>query len=416
MTSKRILLDLAALLFSTALFLVANGLQGTLLGIRAGIEGFSNQTLGLVMTAYFIGYLVGARYIPKLVEKVGHIRVFTTCATLASISSLLHGYTVDPWVWGVLRVITGFALYGLYVVVESWINSRAEKENRGTIFATYMVVNLGALALGQFVLNFEDPATIGLFIIASVFFSLAIIPVCLTRAIQPDPIQTENMSPLKLFKISPLGGVGLFFTGVSNSAFWGMSGVYAYNQGLATDQIASFIALIILGGMAFQAPVGWLSDRFDRRLFIVIVSVCLSLSSLIVFGVGTANITLFYVTCFIFGGFLLTLTSICTSHINDIVDPKDLVPASSAILLTYGLGAIAGPSVVSFFMDALGNWIFFIFIALAQSVVVGFGLYRMKVGEKLEDGSTAVSPVLPMNPHFAEFDPRFLEDAEGKDI
>lgn len=413
---NKLIVEISALLFSTALFQMANGLQGTLLGVRAGIEGFSTQFTGLIMTAYFLGYILGSSFIPKFVEKIGHIRTFTSCASLVSVSSLLHGYFVDPLSWFVLRTITGVAIYGLYVVVESWINTKAESSNRGKVFSTYMIINLGALTLGQFILNLDSPDTIGLFVIISVLFSLSVLPIAMTKFIAPDPIPNEKMRISRLFKISQLGTFAIFITGLSNSAFWGMSGIYAFSSGLTTSQISLFVGLIIFGGIVFQAPIGALSDKFDRRMFVILTSGMHCFLSLLLAISGTDNLALFYILSFIFGGFMLCVYSVCTALINDRIDHHDMVRASGTMLLLFGVGAILGPISVSFLMEAFGNAAFFVFMSVTQFMVVLFAIYRHYVGRSYEiEDLEPLVPVTPMSGHLTEFDPRLAEDDNDND-
>lgn len=407
MTTNRIILDLAALLTSIALLLLGNGLIGTLLGIRAGIEDFASTSFGVIMSSYFIGYIAGAFTIPKLVERVGHIRIFAIMASTASIAAVLHGYFLHPFAWFIFRMLTGFALAGLYMVTESWLNDRASPQNRGKVFSIYMVINLGAVALGQQFLNIDDPAATGLFIIASVLFSLAVIPIGLTKTPAPTPIPSERMKVRKLFKISPLGVVGSFSTGLSNGAFWGISGAYAYQIGLSTPQIATFISLIVLGGMALQTPIGWASDKIDRHYFIVGVSASITVLSLIMASLGTDNISLLYIFSFVYGGVLLTANALCNAHVNDLIEKKDIIQVSGTLLLIFGTGAALGPTLVSICMDIFGTHAFFIYIALIQAIVVSFAIYRQITADPHETTARFV-PLSPATSRLASLAPNVV--------
>jgi MFS family permease len=373
----RILSTSWPLFFGLALIMIGNGLQGTLLGVRASAEGFDTATIGLIMSLYYMGYLGGCYYVPKLVSKVGHIRVFTALASLASTTVLLHGLYPDPWLWAAIRAFTGFSYAGLYIVVESWLNNMSTNKTRGQMLAVYLIITNIGLVGGQFLLNVADPGQIDLFIITSVLVSIALLPISLSS--RPAPIM-EEPSPVsikKLYKISPLGLVGCFGIGITNGTMFSMGAVYATDIGLSLPQISTFMAAYILGGVVFQIPVGKLSDKFDRRKVIIAITFASSILCFLCFVATEMSLPLFYLTLFFFGGISLTIYGLCLAHTNDHLEPKQFVGASSSMILVNGLGAVVGPFAISVFMSVYGIQYFFPIIAGAFLSIALFGVYRM---------------------------------------
>ncbi|MEK9662905.1 MAG: MFS transporter, partial [Alphaproteobacteria bacterium] len=261
------------------ILLVGSGLQGTLIGVRAGIENFSAPALGVVASSYYFGFSAGCFSGSWFINRVGHIRTFAVLASIASASALIHALYVTPLTWSVLRIVTGFCLAGLYMVIESWLNGRVDNRRRGAMLAVYMIVNFGGAAAGQQLLRIADPAGFELFVISSVLISLALVPVALTTSVAPAPVVTGRLNLIALYRMSPLGAVVTFAAGLSNAAFWGLAPLFGLSIGLGTGEIATLMSVIILGGIALQWPTGWLSDRFDRRHVIALVTALLALVS-----------------------------------------------------------------------------------------------------------------------------------------
>ncbi|MHA1107702.1 MAG: MFS transporter, partial [Alphaproteobacteria bacterium] len=343
-----------ALLLGMAFIMLGNGLQGTLLGLRATLEGFPTTVTGFVMTGYFVGFLLGSTIAPKIVAKVGHIRVFAALASLASVSALVHAILVDPYSWGAMRVVTGFAYAGLYVVAESWLNDRATNKNRGQILSIYMVVTYGGMTAGQFLLNVGDPASFDLFLLISVLVSLALVPISLTAVSAPTFDAPSPVSLRQLYTISPLGVAGGLANGVSNGVIFGMGAVYANARGMSNAEISLFMGLILLGGMLLQWPVGRNSDLLDRRKVIIGVTALAALLALIAGSFPDLPLWSLLVLTFLLGGMSLPMYSLCGSHLNDFLEPKQIVAASSAYVLVSGLGAILGPTSASAAMHLAG--------------------------------------------------------------
>lgn len=400
--------SIAALMAGIAFLLLGNGLQGTLIGVRAQIEGFSTSMTGFLMSGYFIGHILGALYVPRLVGIAGHIRVFSALASLASAAALLHIVWIDPYFWALLRGITGACLAGLYLVTESWLNGRADNQNRGKLFSLYMVINLASVGLGQQLMNLADPAGFHLFVLGSVLFSVAVIPVALTRAPAPELKETLRMKIKTLWAISPVGTTGAFTAGLTNGAFWGMGPVFAYQSGLTTAQLAGFMSAVVFGGMALQWPLGWLSDRTDRRNVIALIAAGLAATGVVMGMTGAAALWLLLLAAFLFGGFLLTLGALCNAHINDHVDAKDFVPASGTILLVSGLGAVAGPYLAALVMEAFGTAALFYGIAALTSLLLLYVLYARSVRDAPERTEDFVPASAAITAGFiSRIDPRY---------
>ena len=306
-----------ALLLGIALIMIGNGLQGTLLGLRATLEGFGTTVTGLVMTGYFLGFFAGSTIVPTLVSRVGHIRVFAALASIASGAVLLHSIFVEPVSWGIFRLVTGFCYAGLYIVAESWLNDAATNETRGQLLSIYMVTVLGGMGCGQFLLNTASPESFELFVLVSLMVSVSLVPISLTAGRAPNFDTPDRVSVAELYRLSPLGLVGALAIGTIHSSFFAMGAVYANAIGLSIDQLSVFIAAALFGGVLMQWPIGRLSDRFDRRIVITVVTVLAGVISLLPATMTELDYTSLVATIAIFGGLSLPLYSLCLAHTND---------------------------------------------------------------------------------------------------
>ena len=359
------------------MLMLGNGLQNSLLGIRAGQEAFSTEATGLIMACYYVGLLAGAVVTPKVVGNVGHVRTFAALASTASTAALVHAVFVDPWAWGAMRMVTGFCYAGLYVVAESWLNDRATNETRGTLLSVYMVVLLGGLAASQFLLNLADRNSFVLFVLASVLVSMALVPISVSVQPAPDFAAPEPLGLRALYRTSPLGTVGALGTGMANAALFSMSAVYAGTIGLTVSQIAVFVSANILGGMAFQWPIGRLSDKLDRRRVLTVVTFAASLAALAASMASQGEPLALYAMMFLLGGMSFPMYSLCIAHTNDYLTPKQMVAASGSLMLVGAAGAIFGPIAVSLLMRNMGSDGFFVCIAAVHVAIGLFALYRI---------------------------------------
>jgi len=370
--------SIAALLLSYGLLLMANGLFATLLGVRTSIEGFSTEVVGIVMAGYFLGLLTGGRHAVRVVASVGHIRAFAAFASIMSASALVHVLWIDPFAWFFLRFIAGFCMAGMIMVSESWINERATNQMRGRVLSFYMITNYFGSGCGQFVLPLGDPGKFHLFSVASIIFSLALVPVLLTRAQAPRPTTTARMKIKELYAISPLGIVGVFCAGLVNSAFYAMGPLFAKGIGLSTHQISVFMASAIFGGLLLQWPVGRLSDRLDRRWVLAGVALLTSVACLLIVNFSHAGSpTPLYAATAAYGAFVFTVYSLSAAHINDFADRGKLIQVAAGLLIVYGIGASIGPIIAAFSMGKLGPAGAFLYSTTIMALLGGFALYRM---------------------------------------
>lgn len=401
------------LMLGVATLLLGNGLIGTLLGVRAGIEAFPTVAIGIIMSAYYLGYIAGARLGPAFIHRVGHIRTFAALAAIAATMTGLHAIFVEPVAWSGFRLITGVCFAGLFVVIESWINDRATNATRGLLLSVYMFVSLGCLALGQQLLNLASPAGFELFSLSAMLISLALVPFALTTSVAPAVPATASLDLRKLYAVSPLGVVGCFATGVTTGAFWGLAPVFAHRIGLSVAEISIFMSAVIVGGMALQLPLGRLSDHFDRRRLIMAAGVANALLGVAIFAWGNRSEPLLFLLAFAFGGFALTLYSVCVAHTNDFLKEADLVEASGALLLAFGIGALLGPLLGSLFMAALGPEGLFLFIAIASAALAVFAVHRARrrapVPKEEQEKFVAVPQTTPV---VHQLDPRVSRDEE----
>lgn len=383
-----------ALLLGMMLLMVGNGLQGTLLGVRGGIEGFSTFEMSIVMSAYFAGFLGGSRVAPEMIRRVGHVRVFAALASFISAILILYPAFAHPVAWALGRLVIGFCFSGVYVTAESWLNNSADNTNRGKALSVYMIVQMFGIVSAQVLLAMGDVSGYALFIVSSVLVSISFAPILLS--ISPTPaFETAKPMPLKtLIKISPLGCLGMFLLGGVFSAQFGMSAVYGVAAGLTIVQISLFVSSIYVGALLMQYPIGWLSDRVDRRLVILIVASLGGVMSLVAFSFDQYFSALL-VAAFIIGGTSNPLYSLLIAYTNDYLEADDMASAAGGLIFINGMGAIAGPLVTGTVMDTFGTQAFFMVIATLMLTLTGYAGYRMtqRSRDGVEDGLYA--PVMP---------------------
>ncbi len=372
-----IAVSIFALLLSTAALLLGIGLQGTLLGLRAGVENYSMTITGIVMSSYFIGFALGSYYCPRIIRNFGHIRAYAAMAAMASAAAISYAINTDPWFWILLRVLTGFCIVGLYVVIESWLNALASNTMRGRYFGIYMIITLLAMAGGQHLLRLGDVASFELFAITTILIVLSLIPVALTRLPQPELSSSKHLNLKHLFAISPLGVVGSLSAGLVTGSFWGLGALYAAQIGLDETGVAWLMSAIILGGATIQWPLGLLSDVFDRRKIIMLCSFTGAGLALFNSIISIDNSWLFYSVSFFFGGFIFTLYALSVAHTNDRIDADNSLGAAQGLLQLYGIGAIIGPLLTSQALEYFGPKGMLIFFATIMTALGMFTLHRM---------------------------------------
>ncbi len=372
----RLLLPIAALLISDALLLTGHGLQLTLLPLRAAVEGFSDAQIGLTGSAYFLGFVAGCLLTPLVVRRAGHIRSFAVLASGFSALILLFDLLPSFYFWLLLRFVTGACISGLYMIIESWLNERSTRETRGSVLSIYTIINLTMIVVGQQLVNLAEPDATTLFAIAAILLSLAIIPVSMTTALAPAPLQRVKVQPLEVWRLSRVGMGGAFAAGLATGAFWSLGPVYAREVGLETGQLTAFMSAAVLGGAVMQFPLGRLSDHYDRRLVILGASFVGALFSL---ALGMLELTggLRIALAFAWGGTTMTLYAICQAHANDRAQPEDFVMVGTSVLLTFGLASAMGAPLGSLAMAWLGAEGLFLFAGVVL-ILLSVGVVRRR--------------------------------------
>lgn len=393
---------IAALLLATAFLFAGNGLQGTLLAVRGDLEAFSTTLLGLLVSAYFAGFILGCRVVPIWIKSVGHIRVFVALASIASSSALAHALIVEPITWAVLRAITGFAFAGLAMVLESWINERASNANRGQLLSVYRVVDLAAVMIGNALLATASPSSFSLFALVSILISIALVPVALTRSVAPAPLASARLNLVKLYKVSPVGAAGAMTTGLANAAFWGLAPVFVQRIGYSPATIGAFMSVAIVGAAVFQFPLGWISDRIDRRK-VILASTSLGIVASIVLAFGGGiSVQFLFISGFFFGGLIIPTYGLSAAHANDLAQPGEAVSTSGGLLLLHGLGAVVGAVIGALVMSFGQPSALFLYIAVVYGIFFVFTLLRTfarkaaPADEKVAFGISPKSPTSPM--------------------
>ncbi|MCA3542940.1 MAG: MFS transporter [Rhodobacter sp.] len=389
----KVLVTTWPLLLGVMLLMVGNGMQGSLLGIRGTAGGFSTYEISFVMSAYFLGFLLGSRMAPEMIRRVGHVRVFAALGSLISAVLVLYPVVPDWLSWSIMRAVIGFCFAGVYVTAESWLNNTATNETRGQAMSLYMIVQMIGIITSQALLNIPDPSGFVLFILPSVLVSLAFMPILL--AATPAPV-FDTIRPLpfrRLLRISPLGCAGMLLTGGIFAAMFGMAAVWGAMVGLSVKQITIFVAALYLGGLVCQYPIGWLSDRIDRRKLILGLSVAGAVAMLLTFAlplpfavqVGSAVVL---------GGVINPLYSLLIAYTNDYLTKEDMAAASAGMIFLNGLGAIGGPVVTGWMMAQVGPGGFFLLMGLLFGALAAYAGWRMTRRPAAPAGGS-FAPIVP---------------------
>ena len=365
------------LFFGLLLIMAGNGLQVVLLGTKATEAGFSNVTTGFVMAGYFLGIFFGSLLVPKLLDNVGHVRVFGAMAAMASAAVLVVAVIVNPAVWALMRLVTGFCFAGMYIVCESWLNDKSTNETRGQMLSLYMIITMGGLGAGQMMISTGTENSIALFVVASVLVSIAVVPVLLSSTGAPSFEEPERMSVRRLLQVSPLAVIGLGLNGIAVSMVFGMGAVYGLSIGLDNSEVGYFMTAPVLGALILQYPVGRLSDRFDRRIVILSVAVMGAIAAALATLFGKAEFALLLLCMLIYGGSLFPLYSLCIAHANDFLTPRQMVAAASVLVMVNGGGAVLGSPLAALSIEFLGIGSFFVMITVLQTMIALFALFRM---------------------------------------
>lgn len=372
----RLLLPVTALMLGLALLVTGSGLLGSLLAVRGAIEGFDAGTLGWIMSAYFLGFMAGTWLAQPLVARLGHVRAFAFCAAAASAAVLLHPILLDPFAWAFLRLVTGAALVCLYAVIESWLGAQGAPEQRGQLFAGYMMINLLSLALGQALLPMAPAEGFALFSVVALLTCVALMPVTWTRLPQPVLHAPQPLPLAMLWRLAPSAVIAALLTGVVMGAFWGLMPVFANAIGLDAGGVARFMAVAILGGALLQWPLGRWSDRADRRQVLSTLA--------LLGGVLALLLSLLYrqalirdLLLFAYGGLVFTLYPVAVAHLMDRLDRDQLLAGSGRVLLLYGAGATLGPVLAGSLMAGFGPAALFVGSAAVLATLGLFVAWRV---------------------------------------
>tara|TARA_R110001606_G_scaffold10816_6_gene46589 strand:+ start:1366 stop:2631 length:1266 start_codon:yes stop_codon:yes gene_type:complete len=377
------LIPLSALLLGSLFLLIAGGINGLILPLRGSDEGFSAFSLGLLGTGWAAGYVLGCLYTPLLVSRVGHIRVFGTLAATAAIAILLSAMVPSPWSWIPLRAVSGFCFAGAAMIVESWLNEEVDSSIRGRVFGTYTMINLVGTTGGQLVLIGADVSTSWFFMLAAIFYCLALIPTTISSNRAPSPLFEVKLNILQLWRNSPVAVFAVLMIGISNGSFGALAPVYANNIDLDLTTIVLFCSVPILAGAMSQIPVGRASDRFDRRKVLVFLAlVAMAADGAFVFlrpESGTANILIGSVL----GAAIFAMYPIVVAHANDHADPGQFIQTSGGLLMVFGIGSIAGPFIAGLALTLFGPMALFSTLLAAHLFIVLFAMLRMWRREKV---------------------------------
>jgi MFS family permease len=370
---------LFALLLGYALMQVGNTLQGTLLSVRGSIEQFTPTVIGAVGAAFWAGIVLGSLWAGRVIHQVGHTRAFSALAAVAASAALLHVLVISPTVWIIARAVTGFCFAGLFIVVESWLNASATAQTRGQVLSLYGMTGLVAGIGGQMLLPAGDPHGFRLFCFVAILISLALVPTALSRANAPaHAVSDTRIDLVQLYRQSPFGVVAAVLCGITTSSFFALGPIWAQERGLDTTEIALFMTFGTLGGFITTYPLGWLSDRMDRRHVIMgtAAMAAVILLALLHFVPMDGSVWLVFIYVAIFGGSVIPTYSIVTAHVNDMVQPGEFVAAAGGLLILLGMGATIGPVIAGAAMTEFGRLGLVYVVIIAQLLMAIWGAYR----------------------------------------
>jgi len=402
--------SVASLLLSTFFLLTAMGLSGYLIPVRAVAEGWSTFAISLIATGYAIAFTASCVITPRLVLRVGHVRVFGALTTIMAMSYLLHTLVVHPGVWVLTRAMAGFSIAGAYMIIESWLNEKVSNENRGALFSVYMMVSMAAVMVGQYIVPFGDPSGPTLFMVCTLICAMAVMPTLLSSAQSPQPLTQVKFDVPALYRRSPAAVVGTLLAGLIASAWGGLGPVYATQLGLSTMEGASMLAIAMIGGAIFQYPLGRVSDRMDRRRVMIFAGVVGVVACAITITFGVENRIIFFAGMLFLGTVLLPIYSLNVAHANDHAMPDEFVEVSSGLMITYGVATMIGPMVTGLVMDWFGPHALFAAIAVFFAIYAAHAAWRIsrreQPPEETRSDFLAMAALPDLTPQSAELDPR----------
>ena len=407
-----------ALLRGTAFLLAASGLHSLLLPLRGQAEGFSTSSLGLLGTAWAAGFVTGCIFAPRLVRSVGHVRAFGAFAASGAIIALMTGLLIDPIIWIILRIFTGFAMAGAFMVIESWLNERATNENRGTVFGLYMMVTYASIMAGQLLVAFGDVTTDKLFMVAGIFFCLSLIPTAVSTAVTPRPLQEVSLDIRELYANSPVSVAACLLVGIANGAWGTLGAVYGAQIGVSTATIALMRRFSLGAGGARKSPVGRIPARPARRNVLAGAALITAVIGVLIFLLQPRSDVFVLVMTACYGALAYTLYSIAVAHANDHADAANFVKVSGGLLLLYGFGTMIGPVLAAVLMEQLRPDAIFLATAFAHLALAGYTLVRIRARAPVPIAERETFQTLPseraVTPEALRLDPRSGESPENR--
>ena len=412
-----------ALFLGMFMLMIGNGLQGTLLGVRGEMEGFSTFAMSVIMSMYFVGFLFASRMVPIMIRNVGHVRVFAALGSTISAVLILYPALTEPWVWALGRVIIGFCFCGVYITAESWLNDAATNETRGKALSLYMIVQMAGIVAAQYILVLGDVSGFILFIIPSVLVSLAFAPILLSVSQTPKFETTKPLAIGRLIKASPLGCMGMFLLGGVFAAQFGMSAVYGTRAGLSVPQISLMVSITYVTALVLQYPVGWMSDRMDRRILIIALAFLGGAGAMLsyilpTFFLGSGYFWLILLSAGLVGGTSNPLYALLIAYTNDYLEKEDMAAASGGLLFINGVGAIMGPVTLGYMLDGMGPRGYWVFLSVLMLGVGLYGIYRMTRRSRADmplDTTTYANLPMTTTPVAAQWAQEVYSDAAESD-
>jgi len=374
----RILISFAALFLSVILLQLSTGGVGPLDAISGIALHFTTEQIGLLGSAHFLGFFIGCWWAPRLMGAVGHSRAFAAFTAAGAIGLLAHMLVIDPYAWALMRVASGVCVAGCYTVIESWLNAKVTNETRGRTMGAYRVADMGASLAAQLMIGVLEPAAYVSYNILAILCCASLLPLTLTRVPAPEVPEAPRLRPALAWQCSPLAAMGVVVAALSSATFRMVGPVYGEQVGLQLEQIAWFLAAFVLGGALAQYPVGWLSDRYDRRHVLLWLSGAAILSCGVSVLIAEASSGAVMGTAFLFGLTSFPIYSVSSAHAHDFAESDQRVELSAALMFYYAAGAIAAPLLASALMSSYGPGSMFAMIAVGHVLLILFGLARMR--------------------------------------
>ena len=380
-----LLLSFSALIVSTVFLQLGNGAIAPLDALAGLDASFSNFEIGLLGSAHFLGFLLGCWITPILMGQVGHVRTFTVLASVGAIGCLLHPLFVDPYVWSALRVGNGITIAGCFTVIEAWLNSKVDRQSRGSVFGVYRLADLGSQMFAQFMIGFLDPSSFVSYNIVAVFFCLCLFPLTLTTRVVPEIPKAPRLRPLSSFRLSPLAFSAVVVAGLTGSSIRMVAPVYGDAIGLIKEEISILLTLFLFGGLLAQIPIGRLADFFDRRWVLIGLSLSAAAVSIILSLTASEDVLSIYICSFLFGFVTFPIFSVAAAHANDFADQDKYVDIAASLIFIYGLGSIISPLLTSGMIDLFGPASLFVFLSIVHIFLSVIGGIRMMARPSVTD-------------------------------